>query len=188
MKLVVGLGNPGKEYEKTRHNIGFNFLDNYAKKNNLKFVVNKRFNAEYCDFDYNGEKFMLIKPLSYMNLSGTVVKMYLKYYKLNSDDILVIQDDLDMIVGKTRILYDSSSGGHNGIKNIIENICTSKFYRFKIGISNDKNIDTKDYVLGNLSSEENDIINDIYDKKMNIVTDFCYYTLDDLKQKYNGMI
>lgn len=187
MKLVVGLGNPGMEYNKTRHNIGFDFLDYYANCKNLKFSFDKKNNAETCNFFYNNEKIILLKPFSFMNLSGTVVKKYMKFYKLSSDDILVIHDDLDMELGKIRISYDSSSGGHNGIKNIIENIDTKKFYRLKIGISNNKNVDTKDYVLGRFSNNDINTINNIYTKIENIVTDFTFLNLNDLKQKYNSM-
>lgn len=187
MKLVVGLGNPGKEYDKTRHNIGFSFLDYYAKCNNLKFTFSKRFNAESCSFNFNKEKIILIKPHSFMNLSGIIVAKYMKFYDLSGDDILVIHDDLDMNVGKIRLSYDSSSGGHNGIKNIIENIGTQKFYRLKIGISNNNDIDTKDYVLGRLNGDDIKIINDVYIKIENIVTDYTFLDLNDLKQKYNSM-
>ncbi len=187
MKLVVGLGNPGKEYDKTRHNIGFGFLDYYAKCNDLKFTLDKKFNAYSCEFVFNGEKILLIKPLSFMNLSGIIVNKYMKFYNLTSDDILVIHDDLDMAMGKIRISYNSSSGGHNGIKNIIENIGTKQFYRLKIGISNNKEIDTKDYVLGKFNRNDISIINEVYEKIENIVTDFTYLSMNDLKQKYNSM-
>ena len=187
MKLVVGLGNPGKEYEKTRHNIGFDFLDYYAKCNDLKFVLNKKFNAYNCDFNFNNEKIILIKPLSFMNLSGIVVMKYIKFYNLSGDDILVIQDDLDMALGKIRISYNSSSGGHNGIKNIIESIGTKEFYRLKVGISNNKEMNTKDYVLGKFNCNDIDVINEVYKKIENIVTDFTCLNLNDLKQKYNSM-
>lgn len=187
MKLIVGLGNPGSEYRNTRHNIGFNLLDFIVNKNNLYFKSNKKFNSEVCDMIVNNEKVLLVKPLSFMNLSGEVVKKYMDYYNIDSNDILVFQDDLDMEFGKIRILYDSSSGGHNGIKNISNLIGTQKYTRLKIGISNNKNIDTKDYVLGNFSSEEKDILSNIYLKLDNIINDFICLNIDELKQKYNSM-
>lgn len=187
MKLIVGLGNPGNEYVSTRHNIGFGLLDFIADKKNLEFKLDKKFNAYFCDLNISGEKVILIKPLSFMNLSGTVVSKYANFYGITATDILVIQDDLDMIFGKIRIAYDSSSGGHNGIKNIIDCLGTKEFVRVKIGISNDKTIDTKDYVLGKFSNEEKEIINGIYLKLEDIIDDFVLLDVDKLKQKYNNM-
>lgn len=188
MKLIVGLGNPGNEYVDTRHNIGFQVLDFIADKNNILFSNDKKFNALICDVTAFGEKILLVKPLSYMNLSGTVVGNIARFYHVDSRDILVIQDDLDMEFGKVRVLFDSSSGGHNGIKNIIDNLGTKEFTRLKIGISNNKDIDTKDYVLGKFNDFEKDNLNKIYEKLGNIVDDFVQYDLDKLKQIYNGMI
>ena len=148
MKLIVGLGNPGREYEKTRHNIGFNVLDLLADKYNITFSENKKFNALEASFNLIGEKVILVKPLTFMNLSGDSVIKYINYYDIDVNDLLVIHDDLDMELGKIRIVFDSSSGGHNGIKSIINNLNSKKFTRLKIGISHNKNIDTKDYVLG----------------------------------------
>ena len=187
MKLVVGLGNPGNEYSKTRHNIGFQLLDYIASRNNIEFKSDKKFNAECATYIVSGEKVHLIKPLSYMNLSGTVVGRYANFYNIEPSDILVIQDDLDMDFGKVRILYDSTSGGHNGIKNIIECLGTKEFTRLKIGISNNKNYDTKDYVLGKFSKEESNMLSNIYSNLENVIDDFISLDTDKLKQKYNSM-
>lgn len=186
MKLVVGLGNPGQEYDNTRHNIGFEVLDFIADINNFQFTLDKKFNALSTCINVNGEKIILVKPLSYMNLSGNVVGKYVKYYNILPEDILVIHDDLDMEFNKIRIVYNSSSGGHNGIKNIIENIGTKEFTRLKIGISNNKSIDTKDYVLGKFSKEERNTLNNTYDKIKNIINDFVNNDKDKLKQIYNS--
>lgn len=166
MKLIVGLGNPGKEYEKTRHNIGFMMLDYYAKLNNIEINKNRN-NGLYEELRVNGEKVILLKPKSYMNLSGTVVRPFMDYYKIDKEDILVIHDDLDLPFGRLKVKKDSSAGGHNGIKDIISNIGTQDFLRVKFGISNDKTKDTKDYVLGKFSSQELDEIN----KKASIVSE-----------------
>ena len=112
MKLIVGLGNPGKEYENTRHNIGFMVLDYYADNNNWK----EKWNSLYTELNMNGEKILLIKPLTYMNLSGHAVIQFINFYKIELKDILIIQDDLDLAVGKYRLKTNSSNGGHNGIK------------------------------------------------------------------------
>lgn len=187
MKLIVGLGNPGKEYKNTRHNIGFNLLDSIAKKNNYLFNEDKKFNCEMAETLINGEKVLIVKPLSFMNLSGTVVSKIRSFYDIGINDILVIQDDLDMEFGKIRIVYDSSSGGHNGIKNISECLGSQKYTRLKIGISNNKEIDTKDYVLGKFSKDDISYLENIYNKLDNIINDFINMDIDELKQKYNSM-
>lgn len=185
MKLIVGLGNPGNEYINTRHNIGFSLLDVIAKEKGFNFD-NEKFNAEYSIINIDGEKVMLIKPLSYMNLSGTVVKKYMDYFKITKDDLLIIQDDLDMPLGRIRFVYNSSSGGHNGIKNIEEFISTREYIRLKIGISNDKDIDTKDYVLSKFSKNDLEILNNTYLKLINLVEDFIKLDKNALMNKYNN--
>ena len=185
MKLIVGLGNPGKEYDNTRHNIGFSLLDVIAKEKGFNFD-NEKFNANYAQINVNGEKILLIKPLSYMNLSGIVVRKYMDYFKIDKSDLLVIQDDLDMVIGKVKFVYNSSSGGHNGIKNIEEQISTKEYVRLKIGISNNKGIDTKDYVLGKFSKEDKEILDNTYNKLINLVEDFIKLDKTMLMSKYNN--
>jgi len=185
MKLIVGLGNPGKEYVNTRHNIGFNLLDVIASDKGLNFDSEK-FNAKYTEVNIFGERVILIKPLSYMNLSGIVVRKYMDYFKISKDDILVIQDDLDMVLGKIKFVYNSSSGGHNGIKNIEEQISTREYVRLKIGISNNKDIDTKDYVLSKFSKADLEILDNTYSKLINLVEDFVNLDKSELMSKYNN--
>ena len=186
MKLVVGLGNPGKEYENTRHNIGFELVDMFAKKYGCTLKKVDKFNAEIFDININGEKVIVVKPLSYMNLSGTVVKKIVDFYDIDIKDILVLHDDLDMVLGKIKIVNNSSSGGHNGIKSIINNLDSQKFTRLKIGIAHNKNIDTRDYVLGKFSKEDMDILSDTYNKVSNIVQDFINNDINTLKQIYSN--
>ena len=157
MKLIFGLGNPGSEYANTRHNIGFIMLDDYIGE----YKWSKKFNGLYIEKNINGEKYVFVKPLSFMNLSGGVVSSFVNYYKVSYKDIIVIHDDLDLPVGKIRIKVNSSAGGHNGVKDIIKSLNTQEFMRIKVGISNNKNIDTKDYVLGNFSKSDLKIIKDI---------------------------
>lgn len=185
MKLIVGLGNPGKEYVNTRHNIGFNLLDVIASEKGLNFDSEK-FNAKYTEVNISGERVILIKPLSYMNLSGIVVRKYMDYFKISKDDILIIQDDLDMVLGKVKFVYNSSSGGHNGIKNIEEQISTREYVRLKIGISNDKDIDTKDYVLSKFNKSDLEILDNTYSKLINLVEDFVKLDKNGLMSKYNN--
>ena len=182
MKLVVGLGNYGKEYINTRHNVGFMFFD-YL---DYEFTLNKKFNALECEKIINNQKVMFVKPLSFMNLSGEVVSKYVNYYKIKLEDILIIQDDLDMDVGKVKLLYNHGDGGHNGIKNIILNLNSREFLRLKIGISKNGNIDTRDYVLGKFSFKELKIIKQVFFGLDNFISDYVSLNRDLLMGKYNS--
>lgn len=181
MKLIVGLGNPGKEYENTRHNIGFMVIDNYLK--NEKFKT--QFNGMYLKKVINNEEVIFLKPLSYMNLSGEVVKKYVDYFKINLSDLLIISDDLDMPCFKIKLKYKGSSGGHNGLKNIIQNINTEEFKRLKIGISNNLNIDTKSYVLSKFNQEELEKLHKKFEITNNIINDFINLDFEKVMSKYN---
>ena len=184
MKLVVGLGNPGREYEKTRHNIGFITIENYADK--LGVLINKlKFNGLYGETLIDGEKVILLKPQSYINLSGEVIRKFVDFYKINISDILIIHDDLDLNVGTYKIKQKGSSGGHNGLKNIELHLGTQEYKRIKIGISNNKNIDTKDYVLGKLSKEESDKLDLVEKEVLKILDDYFKVSFSDLMAKYN---
>lgn len=184
MKLIIGLGNPGSEYENTRHNIGFNTLDKIALKYNV--LINKdKFNGLYGEFLVAGEKAILLKPQSYMNLSGEVVRKYVDYFKINIDDILVISDDLDLQVGTYKIKQKGSCGGHNGLRNIELHLGTQEYKRIKVGISNNKSLDTKDYVLGKVSKDELNILNDVENIVVDIIDDYFKLSFNDLMCKYN---
>ena len=181
MKLIVGLGNPGKSYENTRHNIGFMIIDHFANTTNWK----NKWSALYTEIIINNEKVFLIKPQTFMNLSGNALIEFANFYKINLEDILVIQDDLDLEVGKYRLKINSSSGGHNGIKSIIERLGSNSFARLKIGISNNKRIDTKDYVLGKFTKEETKIFEELYPTFDEIITSFITNGIDKTMNKYN---
>lgn len=184
MKMIVGLGNPGIEYENTRHNIGFMAIDKIAQANHV-ILNSKKGKAVYTMFEKNGEKILLVKPQTYMNLSGEAVKSLMQYYKIEISNILIISDDLDMPTGKIKLKYKGSSGGHNGLKNIEIHLKTQEYKRLKIGISNDKNYDTKDYVLGKFSSEEKEKINSVLNTVTDIFDDFCAYSFENVMNKYN---
>lgn len=154
MKLIVGLGNPGKEYEHTRHNVGFLVLDKLLDK--INWV--KKNDAQIFETKYKREKIIYLKPLLYMNLSGIAVAKYLKYYKINLENVLVIHDDVDIEIGNLKFKTKGSSGGHNGVQSIIDNLSSTNFNRLKIGVSKNNLIDTKDYVLGKFSQSEKKII------------------------------
>lgn len=181
MKLIVGLGNPGKEYQNTRHNIGFMTLDNYLA--GLDWKENSY--AYYINIKNEKKNVLFIKPKTYMNLSGNAVSYFVNYYKINKNDILIIQDDLDLELGKIKLKYNSSSGGHNGIKSIIENLHTQEFLRLKLGISKpDGNI--INYVLDKFSKTELDILNNNKIIINDIIDDFINGTsYDKLMNKYN---
>lgn len=183
MKIIFGLGNPGCEYVNTRHNMGFNLLDYLYKDGEYK----KKFNAEYAEINISGEKVLLVKPMKFINLSGEVVRDYINYFKVGIDDILIIHDDLDMPLGNIKLTYNHSSGGHNGIKNIEQNLNTKEYLRLKIGISNNKTIDTKDYVLGKLDKEDKELINQTFSKLSNLFDDYVLLNKNDLMNKYNGL-
>ena len=184
MKLIVGLGNPGKEYEDTRHNAGFKFIDEYAKSKGLTFNQNK-FKGLYTTFINNGEKIILLKPQKYMNLSGEVVRDFVKFFKIKTDDILIICDDLDTPLGKIKIKYKGSSGGHNGLKNIEQNLNTNEYKRIKIGISNDKNEDRINYVIGKMPKEDLNKLNEVTSRSPEILEDYLNLKFDNLMNKYN---
>lgn len=186
MKLIVGLGNPGKEYEKTRHNIGFMAVDKYAEKENLTFK--EKMGGLYTETIINNEKIIILKPLSYMNLSGIVVKKYVDYYKINIEDIIIIHDDLDMELGKLKLKIGGSSGGHNGIKNISENLNNQNYKHIKLGIGKKNNIDIKDYVLSKFTKDDLEKIDKQNEKIVEIIEKINIITLDKAMSLYNGDI
>lgn len=182
--MIVGLGNPGKEYENTRHNVGFMAIDKIALKNHVT-LNSKKGNGIYTIFEKDNEKILLLKPLTYMNLSGEAVKALMQYYKIGISDILIISDDLDMPTGKFKLKYKGSSGGHNGLKNIELHLKTQEYKRLKIGISNNKSYDTKDYVLGKFSLEEKEKIDSVLNTVIDIFDDFCINSFENVMNKYN---
>ena len=184
MKMIVGLGNPGVEYKNTRHNMGFMIIDNFADSLGIK-IDKKKFNGLYNVGFYNGEKFLMLKPQSFMNLSGEVVKSFVSYFDISLDDILVISDDLDLDFLNYRLRLFGSSGGHNGLKNIEAHLGSNRFKRFRIGISNDKSIDTADYVLGKFSKDDLDNIKKFFVTSNSILADFLNYDFEKLMSKYN---
>ena len=181
MKLIVGLGNPGREYKNTRHNIGFMVLDNFLGKVDWKI---KQENYFYLA-ELNGEQVIFIKPITYMNLSGLAVSKIVKFYKIDEKDILVIQDDLDMAVGTYKIKRNSSSGGHNGIKSIITELHSDKFARLKIGIGKSNNIPIDKYVLSKFNDEDMNLINKNIEVFNNIIRTFIENGIEEAMALYN---
>ncbi len=168
MKLVVGLGNPGRKYKTTKHNIGFMCLDYFVKKNKLKFKNEKRFNGEALKIG----NLLLLKPHTFMNKSGQSIRKAMNFYDIPVEDILIIHDDVDLPFGKTRLREKGGSGGHNGIKSIISDIKTKDFKRLRIGIDKNPLYDTSDYVLSSLSKEEKSLLGPILNQVSLIISDF----------------
>ena len=184
MKLVVGLGNKGREYENTRHNMGFMLVDRYLQYKNITDKFKEKFNAIYIETTINNEKVIFIKPMTYMNNSGIAVRAFVDFYKLNSEDILVISDDLDLDLGKFRLRRNGSSGGHNGLKSIISQLGTDNFKRLRIGISNDED-DVINYVLSKFSKKELNEIDTMFDTLVDVLDDYFVMDFTSLMSKYN---
>lgn len=153
MKLIVGLGNPGREYENTRHNCGFMVLDYLANKLNVE-INQAKFKGLYTKTKIDGEDVVLLKPQTYMNLSGESISEVMRFFKIDKKDVLVIYDDLDLPVGKIRLRESGSAGGHNGIKSTISHLGGQDFKRIRIGIDKHPYIPVVDYVLGKFTAEE----------------------------------
>lgn len=162
--LVVGLGNPGEKYAKTRHNMGFLTLDLLAEKENIR-VDRIKFKAVTAQADFGGARCLLMKPQTFMNLSGEAVREAAQFYKIPPEKVLVIYDDISLPVGKIRVRPSGSAGGHNGIKNIIAHLGTDKFPRVKVGVgAPGQDGDMIDWVIGNPSQAERKILQDSFER------------------------
>ncbi|CAM4485947.1 aminoacyl-tRNA hydrolase [Paenibacillus tarimensis] len=156
MKWIVGLGNPGSTYQSTRHNVGFMVVDTLAKRWGIS-VTQSKFKALVGEGHVQGERVYLIKPMTYMNLSGETVRAFMDFYKAELDDFIVVYDDLDTEIGKIRLRYQGSAGGHNGIKSIIQHTGTQSFNRVRMGISRPApGVNIADYVLSPFAKSEHD--------------------------------
>jgi PTH1 family peptidyl-tRNA hydrolase len=166
MKLIVGLGNPGKEYDKTRHNLGFAVLDSLAAKHEATFSLNKKFNSETCELFIEGEKIILAKPQTFMNKSGESVREIIGYFNISNDRVWVIYDDIDLDIGSVRIRKNGSSGGHKGVQSVIDNVGTENFVRFRLGIKSEHCdfLSTEEVVLKRFCEEEEKPMQEAIDK------------------------
>lgn len=170
MILIVGLGNPGFEYEGSRHNMGFDVIDKFAEEK-LGVEINKKgFKGLYAKTTFRGEQVLLLKPQTYMNLSGQSVVEIINFFKIKIEDIIVIYDDMDLVPGKIRIRANGSSGGHNGIKNIINLLGTQEIKRIRVGVGKtDKGV--IDFVLGKPSSDDRVLIDAAINKASDALED-----------------
>ena len=161
--IIVGLGNPGKKYENTHHNVGFMAIDKIAERLNVKF--NKiACSSVYGFCSHDGEMIILAKPQTYMNLSGEAVKALMAYYKEDASNVVIIYDDIEIPLGAIRVRKEGSGGTHNGMKNIIAEVGTKEIPRIRIGLGVDKTIDLKDYVLSPISKQDMEIVSQSIDK------------------------
>ncbi len=182
MKLIVGLGNPGSEYAHTRHNMGFEVIDELCKRMNVS--LNKQdFKGAYCKTRFENEDVILLKPLTYMNLSGKCVVEIFNYFKFDLDELLVIYDDLDLPPGKIRLRESGSSGGQKGILNIMQMLNTQDVQRIRIGTGK-ANIPVVDYVLSRPSKEEQVLINDAIKRAADAVETFIKFGFERAKVKF----
>ena len=172
--MIVGLVNPGKKYERTWHNLGFAVLDSLQQELGFAdFKKSIKFKGETAKGEVGDETVILLKPETYMNNSGLAAEAVSSYFKIKPEDVIVIHDDLDLPLGKLRIAFDSSAGGHNGIKSIIEKIGSKKFYRIKIGVKTEllAKIDSADYVLAGWSKEQKSVVQEQIKKAAEAASD-----------------
>jgi PTH1 family peptidyl-tRNA hydrolase len=174
--LVVGLGNPGRKYAKSKHNVGFLCLDAYAKAKKLTFAKETKFLGEIAVIGQT----ILLKPKTFMNLSGNSVKAVRDFYQIETGNILVISDDIDLPLRKVRLREKGGSGGHNGLKSILAQLGSEEFKRCRIGIDRDPDVDPKEHVLADFSRKEIKDMDDVYATTNQIIDDFVNDTDFDL--------
>lgn len=186
MYLIVGLGNPGKQYEATRHNMGFDTVDILVEKHHIP-QSGVKFNAMYGKGSIGGEKVIVMKPLSFMNLSGGPVRDMANYFKIDPEtQLIIIQDDIDLEPGQLRIRKQGSAGGHNGLKDIIQKLGTEKFLRVKIGVgAKPKGWDLADHVLGHFSSSDRKIVDEAIEDAADAVEKIITEGPDAAMNAYN---
>lgn len=180
MKIIVALGNPGKTFEKTRHNIGFLAIDNFCKDQKITNFQNKK-NVQF----YKGKDFILVKPLSFMNNSGQPLLELAKYFKVETQNILVIYDDINLDIGRLRIKPKGSCGGHNGMKNIIKILNEEKIKRIRIGVGKNIDINLSKWVLSDFTKEELKNLEKVFIKVNDIISLFIDNNFSQAMNKYN---
>ena len=186
MKMIIGLGNPGKQYETTRHNVGFKAIDLLAEQLSAPAPQTK-FNGLFSTVHVGTEKVMLVKPLTFMNLSGECVRPLMDYYDVSDEDIVVIYDDLDLTPGKLRLRAKGGAGGHNGMKSLIAHIGTDEFNRIRIGVGRpDGRMGVADYVLSSFSKEEQPLIDEAIERSASACKAWLNAPFLEVMNEYNG--
>ena len=184
MKLIVGLGNPGREYALTRHNCGFRVVDAFADAAGVD-IDKDAFHGVYGKFKFNDEDVLLFKPLTMMNLSGTAVQEIVHFFKIDAEDIVVIYDDMAILPGTLRLRKNGSSGGQKGMQNIIDNLGTSDIKRIRIGIG-EPEFNSIDWVLGKPSKEDAVKIDSAIEQATKAIREFLIHDFENAMSKYNG--
>ena len=185
MKLVIGLGNPGRQYENTRHNVGFKVIDKLSEELAIP-LDRQKFNGIYGMGHISGEKVILLKPLTYMNLSGECIRPLMDFYDISTEEIVVIYDDLDLPTGKIRLRSKGSAGGHNGIKSMILHLGTQEFNRIRVGIDRPINgMKITDYVLGTFTQEDMEGINEAINYSAKACEDWLQKNFVQVMNEYN---
>ena len=185
MKLIAGLGNIGEKYLYTRHNVGFMLLDKIALDNNLTFRENSKLKAFITNFKDGQNDYILIKPTTYMNLSGEAVRAVADYYKISKEDILIVYDDLSIDLGRMRFRANGSDGGHNGIKSIIHHLGSQDIARLKIGIGPQPNLPAEAFVLQNFSKEELVKLKEVLIRAKDGLSYYFRYGINIAQNKFN---
>jgi PTH1 family peptidyl-tRNA hydrolase len=185
LKIIAGLGNPGEKYSYTRHNIGFMVISELSDR--FKINSSYKFDGLIGDFFFGGEKIIIFQPMKYMNKSGQPIYKVLDYFQIEAEDLLVIHDDLDLELGKMRFKQNGGSGGHNGIKSIINNLGTDNFKRLKIGIDRPpENIPVPDFVLTTFRGQEKEISKKVVEEAASAVELMLKENIMKAMNKYNG--
>lgn len=188
MKIIVGLGNPTKKYSLTRHNVGFLAIDKIADTFFVKLKKSDRFGSLIGEGSFRGEKIFLMKPLAYMNLSGGPVSAFAGEKNIDSEDIMVVCDDIYLDLGKIRIRKSGSSGGHKGLKSVIENLGTNKFARIKIGIGQDEEgAGLSEYVLKKFSKKDFILVGKVLDVVADAVKTYLADGINIAMTRFNGL-
>lgn len=185
MKLIIGLGNPGKEYEKTRHNIGFMAVDACAQEWNIP-LNREKFKGVYGMGMVNGEKVYLLKPLTFMNLSGECVRPFMDYFGIEEADIIVFYDDMDTELGKVRLRAKGGHGGHNGMKSLIQHLGTNAFPRVRMGVGKPTHESVVNYVLGRFRSEEEVLVKQSVEQTVGAATYRLANSFENVMNRFNG--
>jgi PTH1 family peptidyl-tRNA hydrolase len=202
MKLIVGLGNPGKKYEKTRHNLGFmaleHFLKDFALSKATSWEDSSKFKSDIAQLEWQPkhgylEKIILVKPKTFMNNSGLAVSILVNFYKIPTADIWIVHDDIDLPIGNLKIRFGGASAGHRGVESIIENLGTDKFWRFRMGIGEKKELndsrikvkDVNDFVLGIFSGAEKSRVKDVMKRTVKALQTSLEESLDSAMNRFN---
>lgn len=185
MRLIAGLGNIGEKYCFTRHNAGFMVVDKIALEKGVSFKEEKRLKCFLTKFKSGTEEYMLIKPTTFMNLSGEAVQLVMNYYKISVNDIIIIFDDLSLDVGKMRFRANGSDGGHNGIKSVIKSLGTKDIARLKIGIGPQPPIPSEAFVLQNFTAEQLELLKPVIKKSVDAVEYYFENGISKAQNMYN---